>query len=364
MNMQSILDYMLPWSGSVILSFFLIVVLFLIRVAFNKRNLSLDRDSGSISQMMIFVLVVMVAIIAVILSLPIGENARGQLLSLFGLLITAIIALSSTTFVGNAMAGMMLKALHNFRPGDFVRVGDHFGRVSEVGLLHTEIQTEDRDLTTLPNLHLVANPITVLRSSGTIISAEVSLGYDVPRKDIERQLIVATERVKLEAGFVHIRSLGDFSITYRAAGFYKDVKYVLSKRSQLRSAILDALHEAGIEIVSPSFMNQRQLKSGIEFIPKTETKSLSSISNQQSVSSDVHNAPETMIFDKAEHAESVADNKDELNKLLRERDELKKEIGKESDDKTQLALKHKEQSLEKEIDTLQDSIDSKIKERT
>jgi len=37
-------------------------------------------------------------------------------------------------------------------------VGDYFGRVTERGLFHVEIQTEDRDLATLPNMFLVSQP--------------------------------------------------------------------------------------------------------------------------------------------------------------------------------------------------------------
>ena len=52
---------------------------------------------------------------------------------------------------------------------------DHFGRVSERGLFHTEIQTQDRDLTMLPNLYLVTHPVTAIRSSGTIVSSIVTV---------------------------------------------------------------------------------------------------------------------------------------------------------------------------------------------
>ena len=71
------------------------------------------------------------------------------MLQLYGIVLSATIALSSTTLVGNAMAGIMLRTLRNFSPGDYVHVGDYFGRISEMDLLHTEIQTEERDLTTL-----------------------------------------------------------------------------------------------------------------------------------------------------------------------------------------------------------------------
>lgn len=118
----------------------------------------------------IFMLVLAgVGVVLVILTLPVGDATQSDLFRLLGLLLTTVIALSSTTLVANATAGFMLRAVRSFRPGDFVRVGEQFGRVTTRGLFHTEIQTEDRDLTTLPNLHLISNPITVVRASGTIV---------------------------------------------------------------------------------------------------------------------------------------------------------------------------------------------------
>ena len=81
-------------------------------------------------------------IIALIIMLPINEQTRGQVLSLLGVVLTAVIALSSTTFVSNAMAGVMLQATQSFRPGDYIRVNDQFGRVIKRTLVNTQIQTE------------------------------------------------------------------------------------------------------------------------------------------------------------------------------------------------------------------------------
>jgi hypothetical protein len=46
-----------------------------------------------------------VGLISVILVLPLSSNLKEQLLSLIGILLSAAIALSATTFAGNAMAG-------------------------------------------------------------------------------------------------------------------------------------------------------------------------------------------------------------------------------------------------------------------
>jgi len=269
-------------------------------------------------QQVLMVMLVAIFVIMLILELPIGDAPRGQLLSLLGILVAAAIALSSTTLLGNAMAGLMLRSLGNFRPGDFIIVEGIRGRVSELTLLRTEIQTERRELTTLPNLYLVTNPVTVVRSSGTLISATVSLGYDIPREKVERHLLEAAENAGLTDPFTFVLQLGDFSITYQAAGFLQEVKYLISAESELRENMLDALHRGGIEIVSPTFMNQRQLSTNQVFIPKTARPMKAEPYAAEEV------RPEERMFDKAELAETESKAEQERKDVVEELDALKK----------------------------------------
>ena len=240
-----------------------------------------------------------VALLLIVLAMPINDSSRGQLLSLIGIIFSAAIALSSTTFVGNAFAGMMLRAVQSFRSGDFIKVGDYFGRVSERGLFHIEIQTEDRDLITMPNLFIVTNPVKVTRSSGTIVSAEISLGYDISHLTIEKLLLEAAKNAELDEPFVNIVTLGDFSVTYRVAGLLREVKQLISARSLLREKVLDSMHKAGVEIVSPTFMNTRALNENKFFIPKNnKIEETSELAKDKST-------PENIVFDKAEQAETL-----------------------------------------------------------
>ncbi len=217
-----------------------------LRVLFRSRAVTKLVGARWSGQLVLLVLTAALAI-AVVLTLPVGDSTREQLLGLFGIVLTGAIGLSSTTFLGNALAGLMLRALNNYRPGDFLRVGEHFGRVSEQGLLHTEVQTEDGDLTTLPNLYVITNPVTVVREKGTIVSATVSLGYDVHRATAERHLLDAARAAELRDPFVQVVDLGDFAVGYRVAGFLEDVSKLVSRRSRLRCAMLDALHGAAVE---------------------------------------------------------------------------------------------------------------------
>lgn len=244
-------------------------------------------------------------LLSVIVSLPINDQTRGQLLSLIGILLSAAIALSSTTFIGNVMAGIMLKVIKSARPGDFITVESLTGRITEMGLLHTEIQTEFRDLVTVPNMFMVTQPMQVVRASGTIITAEVSLGYEVSHVDVSRILCEAATDAGLADTFVHVRELGDFSVTYRVAGLLQDVKSLISARSRLREAMLDGLHSNDIEIVSPNFMNTRPVNPEQRIIPDPN----------HGVPRTRQTQAEDLAFDKAEEAASVEDIRKQIENV-------------------------------------------------
>jgi small conductance mechanosensitive channel len=290
--------------------------------AVHRKLLSLyaDKPAEQYRRQLIMLGMSLFGLVLGIVVIPVSDAMQGQLFWLLGILLSATIALSSTTLVGNAMAGLMLKSLRKIKPGCYIRTGEHFGRVSETDLLHTEIQTEDRDLTTLPNLYLVTNPVTVMRSSGTIISAEVSLGYDVPRTVIEPLLIKAATSTGLGDPFVQIRELGDFAVTYRIAGLAEDLNHLLAMKRKLRANTLDMLHEGGVEIVSPTFMNTRV------FEPKTRFVSAGS-PNPAVPTKDT--APDEVVFDKAEVAGSLELLREEqaaLNKKIEEIEAALKDI--------------------------------------
>ena len=324
------------WGGILWPSLVLVVGFFLYQILQKFFNLSKNKNTNIVLQKQLTNIVfILLLIIIFVIALPIKDSLKNQIIALIGIVLSASIALSSATFLGNIMAGIWLRSVRNFRLGDFVEVKDMFGRVSGRGLLHTELQSIDRDLVTLPNLFLATNPVTVMHSDGTIISTQLSLGYDVDHSVVEPVLIKAAETAELEKPFVYIENLGDFSITYKVHGLAKDIGTTLSSRSKLNKCVLDALHQANIEIVSPTFMNQRQIKEQV-FIPKKKA----STGNQKAES----DRPEDMIFDKADKA-SKLDEMKQQHEELQERLEMLKEAIKQSDDAEK--TKDLEASLEK-----------------
>jgi len=248
-------------------------------------------------------------LLAIIVAAPLPESTRANLITLFGIALTATVALSSTTLASNAMAGLMLRIVNNFKRGDYIRIDQFLGRVTEQGLFHTEIQNERSDLVTLPNLFVASTPVTVVRPSGTFISANISLGYDVPHDVIEKHLVEAAGSAGLLEPFIRILELGDFSVTYQISGRLSDTKKFLGGKTALHRAVLDTLHKNGVEIVSPNFMNQRQITDVGKFIPKVKRKTAASVTDTA--------GPDTVVFDKADQVEKAED----LRKLLKALDE-------------------------------------------
>lgn len=249
--------------------------------------------------------------------LPLDHEVKNQILSVLGILFSAIIALSSTTLVGNTMAGIMLRMMHEFRGGDFIEVDGLIGRVTDFGIFHTEIQQVNRDVVSLPNLLLVQKAVKVTRRDGTYINLAVSLGYSLDYTEVEEALKEAALSCKLTDPFVFVEEFLDHAIRYRLYGLLQDSIERLSKTSELHKAVLATLHAKGMEIASPSLVDRREFANDDQYTPKVAktTKAKTKTKAEQIV--------EEKVFDKADEAQSLEDLRQELEKVKKELSTLK-----------------------------------------
>lgn len=247
-------------------------------------------------------------LLAILVVIPISEATRGQLITLIGIIISASIALSSSTIVSNAMAGVMVRVVgRRLNIGDFVIADGHMGRITELGLLSVQIQTRDRNLTWIPNQWIIERPATLIRPSGTIISTQVALSYREDRSKVEPLLVEATARAGLENGFAYVQELGSHAVTYTVRGLLTDTSQLLQSRARLRAAVLDTLHGADIEIVSPVFEIGRQQAADMVVMPPRGVESQGA--SDQS-------PPEHMMFDRAQAAAAQARRAQEVRDRL------------------------------------------------
>lgn len=284
-----------------------------------RRRSGVDDAESRFRAQLVTVGLVLVGLLAVIFVLPEGTNSD-LAFSIVGLIVTGALAISSQSIIANAMAGLMLRTVSSFKPGDFIEVAENMGRVTERGLFHTEIQTADRDLITLPNALMVNQPVRVVRASGTIVSATASLGYDVSRHVLEELFVQAAESSGLVDPYVQVLDLGDYSVNYRIAGFLEDPRSMLAARSRLRQAILDELSAAGIEIMSPMFIARREA-SNEPLLPD----------EHEGAKKRFRRTAEDRVFDKAETAQRLDETKTTLAEATENLELLRLEVHNEDE---------------------------------
>lgn len=332
------------WIPAIIVAAITFAAIFLVRWILQRRSGGDEADIGFRSQLGTAA-VILVGLLVVIFVLPEGTDSD-LAFSVFGLIVTGALAISSQSIIANAMAGLMLRTASSFKPGDFIEVAEHVGRVTERGLFHTEIQSADRDLVTLPNSLMVNQPVRVVRASGTIVSANASIGYDVSRHMLEELFVSAAEKAGLIEPFVQVVDLGDYTVNYRIAGFLEDPRSLLASRSRLRGAILDTLHGANVEIMSPMFIARREA-SNDPAIPEPE--------DERRATS--RRTAESRVFDKADAAAQIEETRSKLADAAENLDLLRLEVTNDDPEIAERAQRAVERA-ERRIELLQSRVAS------
>lgn len=331
------------WVALVVTAVIVFVVVFALRWLLLLKPASLTAEERLPRQLAMLGITI-VAIIVIVLALPVSESSRNQLLGLFGVLLSGVIAFSSTTIVSNLMAGLVLRLNKPFKAGDFITCNGFEGRVTEKGVLDTEIQTRQRALVHIANSYLIINPVKVIRSSGTLISAEASIAYDVHHATVEQYLKAAALKAGLSDAFVHIIELGSFSVNYKVSGMLEDTKSMLTTQSALFAAILDELHAKDIEIMSPNIMAQRAVDPEYSFIAKAKIVTVADAVTQEDI-----------VFDKADEAEK---NEAQRLKIQAEISSIKEtlSVNKKDESETKALSSEQKSAAQNKIATLEASL--------
>lgn len=197
---------------------------------------------------------------------PLLPSSNSEIFQGISVFIGVIISLGSSSIIGNVMAGMVMTYMRPFREGDFIRYGDTEGFVIEKTLLVTRIRTRKNDVITIPNSNLMTSQThNYTRSAedyGIVVHTKVTIGYDMPWKQI-RQLLIdaakATPGIDAEPEpFVIVTSLDDFYVEYEINAYTRDYQRLPVVYTGLRQNILDNFHHAGVEIMSPHIYAHRQ----------------------------------------------------------------------------------------------------------
>lgn len=167
--------------------------------------------------------------------------------------------------LSNVIAGLVLTYMRAFKIGDRIKIGDVTGDIIEKSMLVTRIRTIKNEIISIPNSNVMSSHTINFSSDavdkGLIMHTTVTIGYDVPWKEIQHALIEAALRtehlLKDPQPFVLQTSLEDFYVAYQINAYTKDPNKQAIIYSQLHQNIQDCCNEAGIEILSPHYRAAR-----------------------------------------------------------------------------------------------------------
>ncbi|OJV22989.1 MAG: transmembrane ion channel [Bacteroidetes bacterium 41-46] len=177
-----------------------------------------------------------------------------------------LVSLGSSSAIGNIVAGLVITYMRPFKIGDRIKIGEITGDVIEKTLLVTRLKTQKNEEITIPNSSILTgnttNFTTLAKEEGLIIHTTVTIGYDVPWKDVHKALERAaniTEFISKDPKpFVLQTGLDDFYVAYQINAYTKEASKQAVIYSELHKNIQETFKKAGIEIMSPHYRAVRE----------------------------------------------------------------------------------------------------------
>ena len=177
-----------------------------------------------------------------------------------------MVSLGATGLVNQIVSGMVIVYTKAFRPGEFVRIGETEGFVKEIGVLSTKVDTLRREHVTIPNAVLINTAVNNYsrdaKDQGSVISTAVTIGYDVPWRQVHALLKLAADRcegvMREPEPRVLQRGLSDFYVEYSLLVNIEKPESRYRVASDLHGQIQDAFNEHGVQILSPHYLDKAE----------------------------------------------------------------------------------------------------------
>lgn len=213
-------------------------------------------------------------VFALIVAYPYLPGSGSDVFKGVSVFIGVVLSLGSSGVVSQAMSGLVLMYSRALKPGDYVRVGDTEGTVAELGMLSTKIRTNKDEEVTLPNGVVVGqttkNYSRLATERGVVLYTSVTIGYDVPWRQVHAMLQAAAGRTDgLRSDpppFVLQTALSDWYVEYQLNARLDEPHRRTRVLSELHANIQDVFYENGVEILSPHYEGNHE-RPAVSSIP-------------------------------------------------------------------------------------------------
>ncbi|WP_261842311.1 mechanosensitive ion channel family protein [Aliamphritea ceti] len=153
----------------------------------------------------------------------------------------------------NYGAGFTIIITRPFVVGNTIRCNDVCGVVEEIRLAYTLLSTEDGEIITIPNKHIVGE-VLVNSFENTVVEAEIGISYSADPAQaitlIKQQLSNNSNIVDKPLPQVGIASFGDSSVNI-AYRYWVPTRQLFETQFQINAAVYSAFKANNVEIPFP-----------------------------------------------------------------------------------------------------------------
>jgi small-conductance mechanosensitive channel/CRP-like cAMP-binding protein len=212
-----------------------------------------------------------------------GVNPTSALVS--GAVVSAVLAISLQSTLGNVVGGVALQLDGSIREGDWIQLENgKQGRVRSVRWRHTVIETRDWSTIIVPNAQLLANNITILgKRDGRAVPQRMWVWFNVDFRFAPSRVIQVVTEALHASGIENVASepkpsvvCMDFTHDLRESVASYAVRYWITDlatddptSSRVRSRIYAALQRARIPLAVPAHTAFVELKDEARMAKRT-----------------------------------------------------------------------------------------------
>jgi len=250
-----VIDFFVNYSFQVIGAIIIFLIGLFVARAIGKFALKLcDKHSVDITLSLFIASTVKLLIIAMVLVICLGKfgiSVAPFVAAIGAISLSAGLALQGV--FSNYGAGFTIILTRPFVVGNTITINDISGVVTEIKLAHTLLATEDGEIITIPNKHIVGEVITN-SFANKVVEASVGISYsadpEVAIQVIKQSLTQFDELSQESPPQVGIEAFADSSINI-AYRYWVPTDRYFEVQYQVNLAVFKALQTADIEIPFP-----------------------------------------------------------------------------------------------------------------
>ncbi len=203
----------------------------------------------------------LIRIVLIILAVVIALNSMGIDLSVLALFSGAVgvgLGFGLQKIVSNLVSGIILLADKSIKPGDVISVGDHFGRVGNMGARYTSVDTRDGREYLIPNEDFITQRVANWTYSSNLVRLSVKFNttYDSDPRRVQEAAVAAAQSIERVAKkpmpSCMLSAFGASALEFELWFWITDpASGVANVKSDVLLALWDALDQQGAKIAKP-----------------------------------------------------------------------------------------------------------------